>query len=711
MAAAAAAAGLARADGLGGSVEPGYSHSEGTSTDSTGRTSSISSDAFTQRYRLSLGRSITDILAVGADGSLSDDHAWTRTDGVWSESRFRSTLIGARLTLGGPVLSATAGAERREQAAAPATDDPLVSESVYLNAQWRPLALPDLQLRLAHLNAYDRLRLLRDGTTDSAEVSTRYSGTNYEVRYLLSWGRDTDRLHLSETSAVGQTATGHRSDVLLGGRTQTYVSATVQTRDATTAIRGAGATITRQQVASIGLSAVVALPATAADVALAPNPQLIDGATGAPAAVNLGWGLAATGDRNPREVGAGFANVTTDVNTIYVWFDRSVSRDVGAALAGTLQVWASDDNQSWNPVQLVGAPFLSPFDSRIEIGIVQTRARYLKVDLRPVAAGLTTDTAVRDLFVSEVQFLLVLPAALVPRSESEFGVSGTLMARTLVLRRPNLSYDLAASAAYQDATSRASYDLMNGLSATERLGATRVTATARGARRDTSDGLTHLTRWEWSAGLAGQPIPTASWSLTYAGNSDRDRIVHSISGFGRADWYEGISSQVSAGAARSTTGARVADTFHASAGATLAPNRFVTLTAGALYSRNFVSDPELGGAFSHTARVEGSVSLRPTPAIAAAATVSDVLFGGVPSTYATFYLTYAPLRGDLQLSVAYSKVLDVLSRASTTTFTPTLHWLVRPGVTLNAYYTLSEVSSPAVDTRMRTLGTTLLILL
>jgi hypothetical protein len=151
--------------------------------------------------------------------------------------------------------------------------------------------------------------------------------------------------------------------------------------------------------------------------------------------------------------------------------------------------------------------------------------------------------------------------------------------------------------------------------------------------------------------------------------------------------------------------------FQASGNTSLVPNRFVTLSAGALYSRNFVSDPELGDEFSHTARVEGSLSFKPTPAIAAAASVSHVLFGGAPTTYATLYLTYAPLRGDLQLSVAYSKTLDVLSRTTTSAFTPTLHWRVRPGVTLSAFYTDAEVTSRAAETRTRTVGTNLLILL
>lgn len=648
---------------------------------------------------------------MGVDGSLTDDHAWVRTNGVWSESRSTSTTIGGRLTLGGPTLSASAGAERREQGAGIGSENALVTESLYLNSQWRPLDLPDLQLRLAHLNAYDRLREVRDGTSDSAQLSTRYGGLNYEVRYLLAWGRDSDHLHLSESTALGQTATGHRSDALFGGRAQTYVSATVQTRNATTAARGADATVSRQQAPTVGLSGVVELPATPGDVALAPNPRLLDGFTGTSAAVNLGWGLAATGDVDPREVGAGFGNTTTDVNTIHLWLDRPVSRDVGRALAVALQVWASDDNRQWTAVQLSGVPALSPFDSRIEIGIVQTRARYLKVDLRPLPAGVTTDTAVRDLFVSEVQFFLVLPAALVPRSDASFGLSGTAVVRTLVLTRPNLSYDFSATAAYQDSTSRTAYDVMNGLSATNQLGASRVTATARGARRDTSDGVTHLARWEWSAGLAGQPLPTASWSVTYAGNADRDRILHSVGGFGRADWYEGVSSQASMGLALSTQGDRMSQTFQASGNTSLVPNRYVTLSAGALYSRNFVSDPELGDDFSHTARVEGSLSFKPTPAIAAAASASHVLFGGTPSTYATLYLTYAPLQGDLQVSAAYSKTLDLLTRTTTAAFTPTLHWRLRPGVTLGAFYADAAVSSPAADTRTRTVGTNLLILL
>ncbi len=201
------------------------------------------------------------------------------------------------------------------------------------------------------------------------------------------------------------------------------MSATGHTGTSSTEQRGEGGYVTRQQLPFSGLSAVETFPATAVDIQLAPNPLLIDGNTTATAGINVGFGPTESGDRDARHVGAGFADAVTPVNTIYVWLDRSLPPAVGSALVGSMAVYRSDDNRNWTPVAVVSPPVMSQFANRIEVTIAQTQASYLKVTLLPLAVGVTTDAAYRELFVTEIQLLLVLPASQVPSRQMLRGAS------------------------------------------------------------------------------------------------------------------------------------------------------------------------------------------------------------------------------------------------------------------------------------------------
>jgi len=105
------------------------------------------------------------------------------------------------------------------------------------------------------------------------------------------------------------------------------------------------------------------------------------------------------------------------------------------------------------------------------------------------------------------------------------------------------------------------------------------------------------------------------------------------------------------------------------------------------------------------------VTLRPTNAISAIATVSRILMGAVPTTYGTVQLNYSPLRGDLQLSIVYSKTFDTAAQSTVELFTPGIRWNVRPGIQLTATYTLLNNTAPVSVTHSRSLSLGLSILL
>jgi hypothetical protein len=691
-------------------AEPSFTHRETDVTDQAGTTTHETRDVLSQRYRLSLSRALTDALTADVGGTLLDERGWTRAGDIWSDQHGRSTSIFGRLTLGTPVLNASVAADRTKQETLSSSAPSVVTERYTAQASWRPLGLPELELRAGRVIAYDVARRAHDSTTDSAHLGTRYAASRYDLRYLLGWSRTADRLHRAETTSIEQTVLGTRTDHLLAGRLTTYVSGTLQSRNTSVESSGAGGTVSRQQLPSAGYSTIVRPPATSVDVDLSPNPNplLVDGNTAASASVNVGSGPGAGGDLDPREVGAGFANAVTAVNTIHVWLDRAMPPEVSGALAGSAEVYLSDDNRRWTRIDPVDAE-PSPFASRIEIVIPQRAARYLKVSLRPLATGVTTDPAFRELFVTEVQFLLVLPVASVPRQQSAVVASATALARTVIVRSPAVAHDLSANVAHQSAPSLTTYNIVNGLSASHGLGP-RLAANARVARLDVDAGRGHEGAWQWSAGLVGTPLPTAQWSLTYSGSENpRTGTVHALNGLGRADWYDGISTQAAAAASVSMQGLRTTRSVETSGSTSLRPNRFVTVSAGGLYSYAIRTEPDVDDIWSQFARVDGSISLTPAPSLSAAATVSRVLIAERPTTLATLRAGFSPLRGDLQLSIGYSKTLDTGAEATTEILTPSLRWNVRRGVSLRGSYTFLEEESRVQVRTSRAVTATLLV--
>lgn len=701
-------AGRARADGFSASVEPGWSHAETDTTDQAGATSHDQLDALTQRYRLSLERQLTTGLSASVGGSLLDERGWQRVRGRSGSARAQSLTEFARLTLGMPSLTAGLGWDRREQQHLGASASAVVVDSYTANASWRPADLPELELRLSRVEAFDRARSLQDSSTDSAQLGARYRGAAYDVRYLLGWGRAADRLHRVDTTTIDQTVFGSRSDTLVSGRLTTYLSASLQSRNTTISARGPDGKVARPQLPVAGLSAVVTLPATSTQITLAPNPALVDGTTSAGAGLNVGYGPSTLGDRSPREAGARFADEVTGVNTLYVWLDRSPV-PVASALTGSVQVFQSRDNRSWTEITGLVAT-ASAFENRVEVSLpAEVRARHLKVTLLPIATGLTTDPAYRDLLVTELQLLLVQPVAAVLRHARSVTTQATALTHAVLLRAPELAHDLSASVSRHSDPALTTYGVVNGLAGGHRL-RERLSLTARVARQDSDVGQGHEGSWDWNAGLAGRPIPAAQWSVTYSGSqSERNGLTHAVGGLGRADFYEGIGAQASAVVSSRKLGPVTTRTLDVNGAASLTPNRVVSLTTGAQYSKSWRIAPDAGVLWSQFLRVDGGLSLTPAPALSGAATVSRVLIGERPTTLATVQLNFSPLRGELQLSTSYSRTLDTEAQATTEVLVPSLRWAIRSQVTLTTSYTWLRSDSPVQVLASRVISANLLV--
>ncbi|HYG68419.1 MAG TPA: hypothetical protein VD838_12185, partial [Anaeromyxobacteraceae bacterium] len=121
--------------------------------------------------------------------------------------------------------------------------------------------------------------------------------------------------------------------------------------------------------------------------------------------------------------------------------------------------------------------------------------------------------------------------------------------------------------------------------------------------------------------------------------------------------------------------------------------------------------PLTGDVVSEYARVDGSFSLTPAPALSGAGTISRIVWGERPTTLGTFQLNWFPLRGELQLALALSNTLDTAAEATTRLFTPSLRWNVRRGVAWTSSYTWLESDAPTQALSSRAFMTSLLITL
>jgi hypothetical protein len=187
--------------------------------------------------------------------------------------------------------------------------------------------------------------------------------------------------------------------------------------------------------------------------------------------------------------------------------------------------------------------------------------------------------------------------------------------------------------------------------------------------------------------------------------------MHALSALGRADWYEGITSQASGTGSITTQGLRVSRSGQATGTTSFSPNPYVTLSVGGLYSRTLVNDPDAGDTLTRYGRVDGTISLYPAPALTASGSVSRVFLGDRPTTFASLQGSFSPLRSDLQLSVSYSKTLDTEAQSTTELLAPSLRWNIRSGVSLTVAYTGLHIVSPAQTQSTRALTANLLVVL
>jgi hypothetical protein len=713
----------ARGDGVSLYLEPVFTLTQFNTTDQLGTTTHQDLRALTQNYRLNFDRPLTPAFTIAAGALFAAQRIWNADDyqattrdgsvrGLYGRLIFYLPLLSGGLTY-------DLGDLRSE------STSPLVSENLSLYGSWRPMELPELNLRLSRTHQYDTARLNQDLTTVSVIGSARWLIDPFELRYTLQWAQPTDSVTGTESSALAQTLQGIYAARLFEGRTAIYLSLTLRNQMRKTIAAGTG-NVSEQQHPVAGLSLLETSFVDPTNVTLLPNPALVDGNLVASAAVDIGYAAWVPGNNNRRDVGVQFADLLTPVNSIEVWVDKPLPPEV-AIQYNEWQAYQSDDNKTWTLVTITGPVIFGPYqnENRFQIPIQETRARYLKVVTQPLSTP--QDPLYANVFITEVQVFLVRSASSIPREQASSGALLNATASTLLWRAAQLSWDLTAIVEQRIGPNLRTWNLLNTLTGAQWLTPT-LQLNERVSRQDGDDGLGHFGQSDWSAGLLWRPLPTFTGTLTYSGQFIDARPVlqvetgtyvsepvgfnHSVSLLTRADLYEGISALVNAswGLQNEYSGT---NHWNGTLNATgsFAPNPWVTFTLGWTSTLNLLQVPGEDTVGITTGRIDSSLTIRPTNSLSAIGTISRIVAGDRPTTFGTVQLNWSPFRGDLQLSLLYSKTFDVASQSTNEIFTPGLRWNVRQGIQFTAIYNLLNATAPVNRTNSRSLSLGLSILL
>ncbi|HEU4382181.1 MAG TPA: hypothetical protein VFR85_01660 [Anaeromyxobacteraceae bacterium] len=702
--------GVARALDASARIEPSYQNGSTTTTDSTGKATRTDYTGWLQQYSLNLEERVFPALRLLGYGFYESGIFLGRTDGSPVETEAQRWTGSVRAVVGDPVLNGTLGYDRSSRSAdllAGGTaflGPDLVRQTWSLLGSWRPEELPQLAIRLSRSDLFDQPRVGTDQTTDEANVGAVYSYRGLEARYRLNWQDVADHLAQTEAASLANGLRLAYSDRLLDDRVSVYGSYEIVDRQTETRATGTGGTVSTQQFPVAGLSIVEAFPATPDRVVLQPNGALIDGDVLGGAGLNLGFGPSLAGDEAYRDAGVQFPDVVTPVNAIWVWVDRPLPGPVSGAILWT--AYRSDDNLNWTPVPLAGLVAFAPLNNRFEIPIAQTQARYLKVVARPLAAAVTTDARYRDILVTEMQVYQVVPAAQARGRTSNLRGDANASVRVRILRSVPLSYDFGGTLSHDSSRAAVRYSLANGLSISTPLTGS-LTLDARAERTDFDAGVGHESLSRATAALGVQPLPVVGASLAYTGQISQTTLgnewAHNLALFGRAQPYRGVTLNAS-GTYTSNAFADGASgrQWTGQVGLGLVPNGWLTLGGNWGRSSAQTWGGTRGNLIDRQARLEGTATLNPVPAIFASGSVARLTSNGPPYLLVNVNASVAPFPGgDLYLGFAYNETLDTRAALRVRGWGPSLRWKIRGNIYLDANYNVLDSTSPSQDIGQR----------
>jgi hypothetical protein len=679
----------ARADKLQGTVEYNYSFSE-TKTRTEG-TETVKSDvkSFSQRYRLNFDKSIYPFLTVRGGGLFEKADSSVDTGGQETDSTLTRTNPYAEVVLGNPLYNAAAGYNRQDETQkSPGTKAKLTREVYNARLGWQPVDLPTLSVMYTRNDTYDPDRTVENSTRETVQFGSIYKPVSkVDMIYQGTWNRTEERIGGVETTETIHTGQVNYGDRFLEGRFNLQTNYSLSNRR--TEIQATrGGDVTAPVQAFAGFSA---LDDTPAEGELNQTPGLIDG--NLTASVGIDIGLPAVSDPSgtlPRNLGLDLLQSTAEVNGLRVWVDRALPADVAGSFRWT--VYVSSNNLDWTLWQTASAAPFGPFDNRFEVRFPTARTRYVKVVVVPLAATVVGALGFPDIFVTELQAILTLPAAQATQGSTQTTHTANVAAKARLLDNPSLFYDFSLFYTRNEQPSSVSRTLVsNGLSLSKNLNRW-LTGTALAARDDIDEPDGRQRVYRYGASLNAIPLRTLTHSLVYSGRNESvgglTNVRNSLFLNNRATLYRGIDLFLNGGASELRKGdGENTRSYLANFGTDIRPHPTMTWSIFLATDRSERTGGTQKDVTTFTRRARASVAWNPLSAVNLFASSEVVDREEGKTTLHNWSLNWSPFQdGTLQMSFAASETLRPEENGLDRLLSPSLRWEIRKGTFLDLSY-------------------------
>ena len=705
--------GRANAEGITGLLELGYSFSDTKAQAADGTTTRSEGWGLSQKYRLTLDRRFFPNLSLRAGGYFEKDDGTTETAGLKSESTATRISPFADLTFVNPLYTAGVGYTRREEKQESAgSESKDIRETYNASFSWKPVDFPTLDLRYFRTNTFDPGRVEVDRTGDAFMVSSRYApARSLELTYSGNFNQNEDRIGGIVSKDTTHSGRVTYEDRFLKDRVFFHANYDISTRQTkTSASRGGEVTSPVNEVRA----GLFALDDTPLEGELPGAPALVDGNLTVSSGINIGFrSTSGLQESAPRNLGLEFLRTDTRVNGLLVWVLQDPASTVTVdSVAGLFQwdVYESTNNRDWTLVQTVQSAPFGPFDKRFEVRFPSVSAQYVKVTVAPLSRSPDpTRPLSYDIFVTELQATLTLPAEEVKSESRLTSHLVNVAARTRLLDNPSLYYNFSLFYTRTDPGSLSRMLLSNGLTLTQRL-ERRLTANAQVAFDYVDDGERSQQNYNYGFSLNATPLRTLSHNLVYsgtysettAGAENGTEVRNSVFLNNRATLYQGISVFLNGGVSlrRLGTGEETRN-YLMNFGSDISPHPSMTWSFGGSADRSERSGGERPDSATSSRRYRTSVSWNPLPAVNIFGS-TERLVRDKTTTLHNLSLNWSPLRdGTLQMSFAANETIRPEEDGSDRLIGPTLRWQVRSGVYLDFSYSSIQSKLGAQETDSR----------
>jgi len=685
---------MAHADGLRGTVEFDYTLTDNRNRNEGAEAVRTDSKSFTQRYRLDFDRTLYPYLKVRAGGFFEKVDSTLTTGDTEDESTFTRRNPYAELLLGNPLYSGAVGFNRLEVQSHSDSGSSKLTRDLY-NAKigWMPVDLPTLSLQYTNIATFDPEKVVEDSTQETVLAGSVYRPVKtVDLIYSGTWNHSEDRLTGVDTKDSTQTGRINYGDRFLAGRLS--LNGNYNFTDRQTEVHSTrGGEVTRLVQVFAGLSA---LDDTPMEGELNENPALINGNLTASAGVDIG--LPNPSDPQAfvlRNLGLDLLQPDAEVSGLLVWVDRSLTETDAPGVASSFRwtVYVSANNLDWTLWQTASsAPFV-PFENRFEIRFPRARTRYVKVVVAPLAASVVGALGFPDIFVTELQATLTLPAEEVATESRATSHQVNLTSKARLLDNPNLYYDFSLFYLRTDPGSLTRTYVSNGLSLNHVLNRW-LTGSALVARDDTVDPepLGRQLIYRWGGTLLATPLRTLSQTVGYSGRSDEVKGITIVSNSlflsTRATLYPGVDTLLNVGATERhvDTGDR-ARNYQVNFSSDIRPHSTMTLSVFLSTDHSERWGGVVPDSTTSTKRARGSVAWNPLSAVNLFASAEFVDQGEGRTSLYNWSLNWSPFGdGTLQMSFQYNELLRPEVDGSDRIISPSLRWEIRQGTFFNLSY-------------------------